>query len=129
MGAFGINSVERSAVHSRFAGKASMSDKYVPTGLELTIASMMGIFKSYAGKDGDSSRLSKSELKSLLNKELPGYLQNANDPAVIEKELKNLDEDGDGQVDFKEFIIFIAALTAACYDAIEAQALKSPAKK
>nr|XP_032809525.1 protein S100-P-like [Petromyzon marinus] len=106
-----------------------MSDKYVPTGLELTIASMMGIFKAYAGKDGDSSRLSNAELKCLLTKELPGYLQNANDSAAIEKEMKNLDEDGDGQVDFKEFIIFIAALTAACYDAIEAQASKSPVKK
>lgn len=33
---------------------------------------------------------------------------------VVDKIMKDLDENQDGQVDFQEFVVLVAALTVAC---------------
>uniref|UniRef100_A0A8C6SAA8 S100/CaBP-9k-type calcium binding subdomain domain-containing protein n=1 Tax=Neogobius melanostomus TaxID=47308 RepID=A0A8C6SAA8_9GOBI len=64
------------------------------------IATLVGVFHEYASKDceEDHFKLSKSELKELMQKELD--MDNVKDPAKLDELMKELDEDGDGQVDF-----------------------------
>ena len=40
--------------------------------------------------------------------------QASKDPTVVEKILADLDENKDGEVDFQEFVVLVAALTVAC---------------
>lgn len=51
-------------------------------------------------------------------------LQTGKDKNAIDKVFKNLDENGDSQVDFKEFVIFVAALTGCCHKYFEQYAAK-----
>lgn len=54
----------------------------------------------------------------------PFLLQSGKDKDAIDKVFKNLDENGDSQVDFKEFVIFVAALTCCCHKYFEQKAAK-----
>ncbi|CAJ0954188.1 unnamed protein product [Ranitomeya imitator] len=36
------------------------------------------------------------------------------DAGTVDKIMKELDENGDGEVDFQEFVILVASLTVAC---------------
>lgn len=36
------------------------------------------------------------------------------DAGAVEKIMQDLDENGDGEVDFQEFVVLVAALTVAC---------------
>lgn len=50
----------------------------------------------------------------------PGLcLQNKRDRDAVDKLLKDLDANGDAEVDFNEFMVFVAALTAACHKYFE----------
>lgn len=51
-------------------------------------------------------------------------LQSGKDKDAIDKVFKNLDENGDSQVDFKEFVIFVAALTCCCHKYFEQKTAK-----
>lgn len=42
------------------------------------------------------------------------YFKGSNDPAVVEKIMAGLDDNKDGEVDFQEFVVLVAALTVAC---------------
>ncbi|KFP38494.1 Protein S100-P, partial [Chlamydotis macqueenii] len=54
----------------------------------------------------------------------PFLLQSGKDKDAIDRVFKNLDENGDSQVDFKEFILFVAALTCCCHNYFEQNAAK-----
>lgn len=41
-------------------------------------------------------------------------LQVQKDADAVDKIMKELDENGDGEVDFQEFVVLVAALTVAC---------------
>uniref|UniRef100_U3J1E3 S100 calcium binding protein P n=1 Tax=Anas platyrhynchos platyrhynchos TaxID=8840 RepID=U3J1E3_ANAPP len=71
----------------------------------------------------NTQTLTKGELKTLLEKELPNFLSKRNKDANDEV-FRNLDENGDSQVDFKEFVIFVAALTCCCHKYFEQKAAK-----
>lgn len=45
------------------------------TQLETAMAILMNTFDTYAGADGKPDSLSKKEVKTLLEKELPGLIQ------------------------------------------------------
>ncbi|XP_077135247.1 protein S100-P-like [Ranitomeya variabilis] len=81
------------------------------TELECAIVSILDVFDKYSCTEGNKNTLTKGELKTLLEKELPGILGNAKEKNDCEKLLKDLDENGDSEVDFNEFMIFVAALT------------------
>ncbi|XP_069832510.1 protein S100-P [Dendropsophus ebraccatus] len=82
------------------------------TELETAMALLINVFDKYSGTEGKKDTLTKGELKTMMDKELPGILGNAKDKDDAEKLLKDLDENGDSEVDFNEFIIFIAAITS-----------------
>ncbi|KAM4051202.1 protein S100-P [Anomaloglossus baeobatrachus] len=82
------------------------------TKLEVAIASLIEVFDKYSCVEGNKNTLSKGEMKTLLEKELPGILGNAKEKDDCDKLIKDLDENGDSEVDFNEFIIFVAAVTS-----------------
>ncbi|NXJ60727.1 S100P protein, partial [Rostratula benghalensis] len=92
--------------------------------LETAMGMIVAVFDKYAKTDGNRQALTKAELKSLLEKELPNFLSSGKNKDAIDEVFKNLDENGDSQVDFKEFVIFVASLTHCCHKCVEKKAAK-----
>lgn len=44
----------------------------------------------------------------------PSLTQSQKDPAAVDKIMKDLDTNGDGQVDFEEFVSLVVGLSIAC---------------
>ncbi|XP_028836281.1 protein S100-A1 [Denticeps clupeoides] len=82
--------------------------------LESAMEGLIKVFHTYSSKEGDKYKLSKVEMKSLLQEELSDFLAASKDPMVVEKIMHDLDENHDGEVDFQEFVVLVAALTVAC---------------
>ncbi|NXP08216.1 S100P protein, partial [Thinocorus orbignyianus] len=87
--------------------------------LETAMGMIIAVFDKYAKSDGNRQALTRAELKILLEKEFPNFLSSGKDKGAIDKVFKNLDENGDSQVDFKEFVIFVATLTCLCHKYFE----------
>ncbi|XP_068799519.1 protein S100-P [Struthio camelus] len=83
--------------------------------LETAMGMTIAVFDKYAKTQGNPQTLTKAELKTLLEKELPNFLSAGKEQEAIDQLFKNLDENGDSQVDFKEFVIFVATLTCCCH--------------
>ncbi|XP_073464712.1 protein S100-A1-like isoform X3 [Aquarana catesbeiana] len=66
--------------------------------LEKNIKSLAEEFNKIAKKEGNTKTLNVNELKENLKL----------------NPIKELDENGDGEVDFQEFVILVASLTVAC---------------
>ncbi|XP_005148621.1 protein S100-P [Melopsittacus undulatus] len=92
--------------------------------LETAMGMIIAVFDKYAKADGDRQTLTKAELKILLESEFPNFLASGKDKNAIDGVFKNLDENGDSQVDFKEFVIFVAALTCCCHTYFEQKIAK-----
>ncbi|NWZ25105.1 S100P protein, partial [Asarcornis scutulata] len=103
----------------------------------------IAVFDKYAKTADNTQTLTKAELKSVLEKELPNFLsktarlnfspplqptpfllQTGKNKDATDEIFRNLDENGDSQVDFKEFVIFVAALTCCCHKYFEQKAAK-----
>ncbi|KYO48986.1 protein S100-A1 isoform X1 [Alligator mississippiensis] len=82
--------------------------------LESAMMTLITIFHKYSGKEGDKYKLSKKELKDLLQGELSSFLEVQKDTSAMDKIMQDLDEDRDGEVDFQEYVVLVAALTVAC---------------
>uniref|UniRef100_A0A3Q1JC46 Protein S100 n=2 Tax=Anabas testudineus TaxID=64144 RepID=A0A3Q1JC46_ANATE len=87
--------------------------------LQEAMLGLIEVFHSYSGKEGDKYKLNKRELKTLLQNELGDFQEACNDPTVVEKIMNDLDENQDGEVDFQEFVVLVAALTVACNEFFE----------
>ncbi|XP_074759852.1 protein S100-P [Athene noctua] len=92
--------------------------------LETAMGMTIAVFDKYAKADGNRQTLTKAELKNLLQKELPNFLSSGKDKDAIDRVFKNLDANGDSQVDFKEFVLFVASLTCCCHKHFEQTAAK-----
>nr|XP_020441688.1 protein S100-A1-like [Monopterus albus]XP_020441689.1 protein S100-A1-like [Monopterus albus] len=88
----------------------------MPSELECAMQSLITVFYRYAGKDKDkdTSTLSRRELRELMENELSTFLKSQKDPAAVDKIMKDLDANGDGRVDFEEFVSLIVGLSIAC---------------
>ncbi|XP_046905259.1 protein S100-P-like [Hypomesus transpacificus] len=84
--------------------------------LETAMAILMRTFDMYAGAEGSKATLSKGEVKTMMEKELPSLLKGAKNQGEVDKLMKALDHNGDSEVDFSEFVVLVAALTCACHD-------------
>ncbi|KAM3936844.1 protein S100-P-like [Leptodactylus fuscus] len=85
------------------------------TQLETAIASLIYIFDKYSQTEGKKDTLTKGELKTLMEKELPGIMGKAKGKDDCDKLMKDLDDNGDAEVDFKEYVIFISAITCVVH--------------
>uniref|UniRef100_A0A3B3ZHQ6 EF-hand domain-containing protein n=1 Tax=Periophthalmus magnuspinnatus TaxID=409849 RepID=A0A3B3ZHQ6_9GOBI len=79
------------------------------------------VFDKYAGKEGDTDKLSKNEMKDLIQAELKNtdLLHKTNctqlNPGQVNELFKCMDANGDDQVDFTEFMIALAVFTCICH--------------
>ncbi|KAM4810583.1 protein S100-P [Rhinophrynus dorsalis] len=87
--------------------------------LETAVAMMIDVFDKYACVEGNKMTLTKGEMKSLLEKELPGILKNAKGKDPTEELMKDLDTNGDCEMDFNEFMVFVAALACLGHEKLE----------
>ncbi|XP_068542144.1 protein S100-B [Anas acuta] len=87
--------------------------------LEKAMIAVIDAFHQYSGKEGDKHKLKKSELKELINNELPHFLGEIKDQETVDKVMEALDSNGDAECDFQEFVAFIAMVTAACHEFFE----------
>ncbi|XP_015228058.1 PREDICTED: protein S100-A1-like [Cyprinodon variegatus] len=85
----------------------------MPSLLQGAMEDLIKVFYSYSGKEGDKYKLNKMELKNMLQEEL-SLKEGSYDSAEVEKVMSSLDENQDGEVDFQEFVVLVAALTMAC---------------
>ncbi|XP_065604997.1 cornulin-like [Cyrtonyx montezumae] len=83
--------------------------------LQDNINGIIATFYTYARSDGDSSTLSKGELRQLIEQELEDMIMDAQDPRTVEKVLLFLDEDSSGKVDFGEFLNLVFRVAKACH--------------
>ncbi|XP_022381918.1 protein S100-A11 isoform X1 [Enhydra lutris kenyoni] len=90
------------------SGKPFKSSR--PTGQEES-----GSWK-FAGKEGNNCTLSKTEFLTFMNMELAAFTKNQKDPGVLDRMMKKLDLNSDGQLDFQEFLNLIGGMAIACHD-------------
>ncbi|XP_059363748.1 protein S100-A1-like [Carassius carassius] len=86
----------------------------MPSDLERAMETMITVFHRYAGNEGNSSTLSRKELKLLMETELASFMKSQRDPAAVDKIMRDLDANGDGEVNFEEFVSLVAGLSVAC---------------
>ncbi|XP_041810807.1 protein S100-A11 [Chelmon rostratus] len=80
--------------------------------MEAAICTLVTQFKTYAGKDGSSSTLSKDEFQSLVIAQLPNYVKNGSDTVAMEQLMGSLDENSDNELTFSEFWQLIGKLAS-----------------
>ncbi|NP_001135072.1 S100-A5 [Salmo salar] len=85
--------------------------------LEKAIVSMVEVFEEYATKD-KNRQLSGTELAELMKKELASpEFHGKVEPAVLQEAMTNLDKNHDGEINFREFSMFLATLARGYYRA------------
>uniref|UniRef100_A0A8B9NW82 EF-hand domain-containing protein n=1 Tax=Apteryx owenii TaxID=8824 RepID=A0A8B9NW82_APTOW len=77
-----------------------------------SISTIISVFYKHAKEDGDGSILSRREMKEFILKE---FADNPHDPQTIDKVLQFLEWDGDGKIDFNEFLLLVFRVAKACY--------------
>ncbi|KFO74111.1 Protein S100-A4, partial [Cuculus canorus] len=83
--------------------------------LEQALAVMVSTFHKHSGKEGDKYKLSKQELKDLLTKELPSFSSQISE-ASLQQLMSHLDNNRDSEVDFQEYVTFVACMAMMCND-------------
>ncbi|KAM3872809.1 protein S100-A11-like [Diretmus argenteus] len=78
--------------------------------MESAIGVLVSQFKAYAGSDGSSETLSREEFHRLVASQLPNFVKDAGDPAVIDQLMGSLDQNSDGELTFLEFWQLIGRL-------------------
>ncbi|XP_038154091.1 protein S100-B-like [Cyprinodon tularosa] len=81
--------------------------------LESGMATIIKVFHKYSGQN---CTLRKADLKALINNEMSHFIKKIKDNAILDKLFYDLDQNGDLEIDFKEFIALIAMVTSACHE-------------
>ncbi|XP_072238527.1 protein S100-B-like [Leuresthes tenuis] len=89
------------------ASKDHMSD------LENGMATIIRVFHKYSGH---KCILKKTELKALINNEMNNFIMKIQENEILDELFADLDQNGDLEIDFKEFITLIAMVTSACHE-------------
>ncbi|NXK96595.1 S10A4 protein, partial [Formicarius rufipectus] len=96
--------------------------------LEQALAVIVATFHKYSGNEGDKYKLSKSELKEMLMKELPSFSKQTSE-ASLQQLMSNLDCNSDSEVDFQEYVTFLACMAMMCNDFFQDLPDKMPRRK
>ncbi|XP_009887831.1 PREDICTED: trichohyalin-like [Charadrius vociferus] len=80
-----------------------------------SISTIISVFHQHAKEDGDCSNLSRWKMKELIQKEFADVIAKPRDPQMIDKILQFLEWDGDGKIDFNEFLLLVFKVAKACY--------------
>ncbi|NXS60597.1 S10A4 protein, partial [Brachypteracias leptosomus] len=98
--------------------------------LEQAVALLVSTFHKYSGKEGDKYKLSKAELKELLLKELPSFsVSKQSSDASLQRLMNNLDNNSDNEVDFQEYVTFVACMAMIFNDFFQDYPNKMPRSK
>ncbi|XP_037681888.1 protein S100-A11 [Choloepus didactylus] len=100
-----------------------------PTETERCIESLIAVFQKYAGQEGNNCTLSKLEFLNFMNTELAAFTKNQKDPGVLDRMMKKLDLNSDGQLDFQEFLNLIGGIAMACHASFFANPAAIPRRK
>ncbi|XP_056877690.1 protein S100-A11 [Takifugu flavidus] len=80
--------------------------------MEAAICTLVSQFKTFAGKDGSSSTLSKEEFHNLVTSQLPNFVKDAGNPRAMAELMGSLDKDNDGELTFPEFWQLLGTLAS-----------------
>nr|XP_033794947.1 protein S100-B-like isoform X2 [Geotrypetes seraphini] len=94
-----------------FKSKFSPIEREELTELENAMVTIMRVFHLYSRYQ---CKLKKADLKKLINKELPQFIQEIHEPQVLDQLIADLDINGDSEIDFQEYSTLIAMVTVAC---------------
>ncbi|KAG7280497.1 hypothetical protein CRUP_022026 [Coryphaenoides rupestris] len=83
--------------------------------MESAIVAIITVFHKYSG---NRSKLKKAELKHLINHEMSHFIVKIEESDTLDRLFADLDQNGDLEIDFQEFISLIAMVTSACHDRI-----------
>ncbi|KAF3689703.1 Protein S100-B S-100 protein beta chain S-100 protein subunit beta S100 calcium-binding protein B [Channa argus] len=89
------------------ASKENMSE------LESGMVTIIKVFHKYSGH---KCNLRKTELKALINNEMGNFIKKIQENETLDLLFADLDQNGDLEIDFKEFIALIAMVTSACHE-------------
>ncbi|XP_074523125.1 protein S100-B-like [Halichoeres trimaculatus] len=81
--------------------------------LESGMINIIRIFHKYSGQ---KCNLKKAELKELINNEMNHFIMKIQEKETLDELFADLDQNGDLEIDFKEFITLIAMVTSACHE-------------
>ncbi|KAM8920763.1 protein S100-G-like [Pelodytes ibericus] len=81
--------------------------------LETCMVSIMAIFNKHSSKDGKPGSLNKDELCELVFQEFPTLCGNAKKDDIMNGIFGKMDMDGNNEVDYREFMIFLTFLSIA----------------
>ncbi|XP_019214548.1 protein S100-B isoform X2 [Oreochromis niloticus] len=77
-------------------------------------SSMLTIIQTFHQYSGQKCNLKKADLKELINNEMNNFIVKIKENDTLDKLFADLDQNGDLEIDFKEFIALIAMVTSAC---------------
>ncbi|XP_037227160.1 trichohyalin-like [Falco rusticolus] len=80
-----------------------------------SISTIISIFHQHTKEDGDHSKLSRRQMKEFIQREFADVIAKPHDPQTIDKILQFLEWDGDGEIDFNEFLLLVFRVAKACY--------------
>ncbi|XP_078279828.1 protein S100-A1-like [Rhinoraja longicauda] len=80
--------------------------------IEVSMQNLIDVFYEYT--TGDKYTLNKPELKKLVEVELNQLTKNKKNVEYFDQLFKDLDFDRDGEVNFEEFVSFIAGVMYSC---------------
>ncbi|XP_041813263.1 protein S100-B-like [Chelmon rostratus] len=89
------------------ASEENMSD------LESGMVTIIRVFHEYSGH---KCKLKKAELKALIDNEMSNFIMKIQENETLDELFADLDQNGDLEIDFKEFIALIAMVTSACQE-------------
>ncbi|XP_077428902.1 protein S100-B-like [Vanacampus margaritifer] len=92
--------------NTRMASKECMSN------LETGMVNIIRVFQKYSGENGN---LKKDELRALINNEMSHFIKKI-DKNELDELFADIDQNGDLEIDFKEFITLVARVTSACQE-------------
>ncbi|MBN3297680.1 S100B protein, partial [Amia calva] len=78
--------------------------------------SMISIIKVFHKYSGHKCKLRKAELKELINNEMTHFILKIQEQETLDQLFGDLDQNGDLEIDFKEFIALVAMVTSACQE-------------